>query len=503
MKKIVCGIIFILLVGSGFSQESVETSLYQKCLEHREKNSDEFIKVQNEAMIAENMYKQQLLSSFLILDLSTGSMNFDFNDDGVNYSLAPNAKVSMPSLSNLNFGLSVPFKKMTDGYSSKGVNFNIGVDIFSNAISTQRLQRKIALEEKNAAAERLNFSKQIIEAEFLTDCKEIMDLYLAYLSKQLENVSADIEFRRIKLEGYASDSVRFKAAELKANASKKQAETNEKIFLKSVEKFFNSCGAEKEFNLKDKNFLETLEKFFVELSKTIPEEKVFDTTSLSLENSKQFLKTKQKYETNLEYRKIKNSSFTLSANSGFSYMEDKITLPTETNVKTKSFSGGLNFQFPGGSLSSGLTFNLDKLKNPSLNLAITLNPLDIYYKTLNNKNLKLQNELDALDFKNETEKCEIQVSDIKSNAEKLSLLSEAANYEYKIYEQNATDVQKLFVDGYTNKLENSQAHLEYLQALIKYAQAKANVINFNIQVTQSFNIGTNIDNTNTKTAGEK
>lgn len=502
MKKIVCGIIFVLLVGSGFSQEPTQASIYQKCLEYREKNSDEFTKVRNEALIAENMYKQQLLSSFLVVDLGTGTMNFDFYEEGVDYSLSPNAKVSMPSLSNLNFGVSVPVTKKYDGSSSSGVNFNMGVDIFSSAISAQRLQRKTALDAKNAASEKLNFSKQIIEAEFLADCKEIMDLYLAYLSKQLENVSADIEFRRVRLEGYATSSVRFKAAELKANASKRQAETNEKIFLKSVEKFFKSCGLENEFNLKEKNFLETLEKFFVALSKTIPEEKILDTASLSLENSKQFLKAKQNYETTLEHRKIQNSSFTLSATSGFSFMENKITEPTKTSAKTKSLSGGLNFQFPGGSLFSGVTLNLDKLKNPSLNLAITFNPLEIYYKTLNDKNAKLQNELDALAFKSETEKCETQLSDMQANAESLGLLSEAANYEYKIYEQNAADIQRLFANGYTNKLENSQAHLEYLQALIKYGQTKANIINFNIQLIQSFNIETNINDINAKTAGE-
>jgi len=72
------------------------------------------------------------------------------------------------------------------------------------------------------------------------------------------------------------------------------------------------------------------------------------------------------------------------------------------------------------------------------------------------------------------------------SAQEVQLIKEAANYEYDIYKQNADDIQKLFTDGFTTKLDNAQAHLEFMQSLIKFAQAKTEIILFNIQNIQSF-----------------
>ena len=195
---------------------------------------------------------------------------------------------------------------------------------------------------------------------------------------------------------------------------------------------------------------------------------------------------KQNYERTIETRKIENSSFTLSANAGVSISQNKITVPVVSTQNNKSMSGGLTFKFPGLSLSSGVTLNFDKPKNPSLNFSLIFNPLEIYYKVLSDKNAKLQTEIDTLNFKTETEKCEEQIQNAKSNAENLQLIKEASNYEYDIYKQNADDIQKLFTDGFTTKLDNAQAHLEFMQSLIKFAQAKTEIILFNIQTIQSF-----------------
>ena len=490
IKKVAVVLIALTCFTALFSEEPIAPpqNLYRRCLIYREQNSPEFTEVQNEARIAENVYKQKLLSSYLSVKAGTGNMTFNFTDDEMQFTMEPNAQIALPSFSNLAFGLSFPFAKAKDAASS-GVNFSVGVDLYSQAIATQKLMRKTALETKNTAIEKLNYSKQIIEAEFLSDCKKNMDAYIEYVGKQLAKVSADIEFRKVEIEGYPKNSTRYKAAQLKSLATERQAQTNEKIFFKNAKKFFTSCGIEK--NLTSENFQMQTEMFFTELAESIPEQKTFDTAALTLQTSKQFMQAQQAYENMLEQRRIENSPFTLSANTAFSFSKNEITAPVETTLKKKSMSSGLNFKFPGLTLYSGVTIDLDKKKNPSLNLSVTCNPLDIYYRVLSDQNAKMQTEIDTINFKTETEKCEDLLQSTKSNAEALQLVNEAANYECEIYKQNAADIQKLFADGFTTKLDNAQAHLEYLQALIKFAQAKVYIILFNIQTLQSFMIESN------------
>lgn len=483
MKKYLAGSICAILCVLAFPNEQTSQSLYERCLNYREQNSPAFIKVQNEAIIAENSYRQQRIASYVAAQLGSGNVNLNFSDDGLEFGMEPFASISLPFLNNLNFGLNLPFAKSEKG-SMSGINFSVGIDIYSKAYAKHKLAQKAALQAKNAAVEQLAYGKQIVEAEFLSDSKEIMNAYIDYVNKQLAKVSSAIEFRKIEIEGYAKSSTRYKAAQLKALAAERQAKTIEKIFFKNANKFFASCGIEKQLTLE--NFETEAERFFSELAESIPEKEIFDTALLHLENSKKFIEVKQNYERTIETRKIENSSFTLSANAGVSISQNKITVPVVSTQNNKSMSGGLTFKFPGLSLSSGVTLNFDKPKNPSLNFSLIFNPLEIYYKVLSDKNAKLQTEIDTLNFKTETEKCEEQVQNAKSNAENLQLIKEAANYEYDIYKQNADDIQKLFTDGFTTKLDNAQAHLEFMQSLIKFAQAKTEIILFNIQNIQSF-----------------
>lgn len=482
MKKIFLTLYTILTLPFMFAQDNV----YENILNYRLQHSKSFLKVQNEAHIAENNYRQQLLNSYIIMQAGTGNMQFDFTDDGCNYSMSPSASISLPSFANSSFSVSVPFSKTAQS-NSLGANFTASFDIYSQAMKMQRLQREAVERSKNDAQEKLRYSRQIVEAELLGDSKEILNAYLEYLQKQLAQVSTAISFRQTELEGYAKTSVKFKAAQLKALAAERQAQTTAKLFKAKLEKFFASCGLDtSSININEAALQDLAEKFFSEFSLSVPEEKPLETKDLQMEQLRQFQLAQENYRSTLEQRKMQNNNFKLSASFGFSHNKTTIDTPFSTSKKSNSVSGGLSFAFPGGSISSGLSFNIDDTKHPSINLAIACNPLEIYYKVLAVENEKLQNELDTIAFENETEKCKQLVSDNKTNAENIQMSFEAAVYEYEIYKQNAADIEKLYHDGYTTKLNNDQAKLEYMQALIQYAQAKANIILFNIETTQAF-----------------
>lgn len=485
MRKCFFTISIFGLAFFGFGQET--ENIYEHILNYRRSNSDAFTKVKNEAKIAENNYKQQIVNSFVVTELGSGEMAFKFNEKGTNYALNPNVKISLPSFSNLGFSFGVPISKNYNE-RSLGFNFGLGLDIYSQSILRQKLNRKVAKQAKNIATNKLKYIDEIVQAELLNDSKEILNAYSEYLSKQLEQVSSDIKFKKTQVAGYPASSVTYKVAELKSKAAKQQAITNAKIFFNLVKKFFKSCGIDDTEleNLTTEAFQAKMEEFFTGLCFSIPEQEIIETETLNLDASRQFNEARLNYENLLAQRKIENSSFTVSANTGFFTSNNKIKTQVEGKSKSKNFSTGLNFGFPGGSISSGVAIDLDDAKHPSLNLAFTFNPLEIYYKKLKTENQKLQTELDALAFSEETEKCETLLSDTKANAEALGIIRDSANYEVEIYQQNAKAIKNLYVDGYTSKLDNEQACLEYIQALVKYAQAKADIIIFNIQTMQSF-----------------
>lgn len=489
MKKIFFSFVVIFFTLGLFSQNA----LYQKILDHRLQNSSVAKKIQNEVLIAENNFNMQRLNSYIVAELGTGGMNFNFTENGVDYNLSPTAKISLPSFANTAFSISLPISKVNnksstggDPNSSFGVDLNLSFDLYSKSFAEKKLERKNAERLKNATTEKLKYTNSILEKELLSDLNNLFESYLEYLNKQLASVTANINFKKIEIEGYSKISVRYKASQLKALSAEKQAITSEKFFKGKLEKFFRTTGLDQS-KILDEDFQKSMEKFFEDLSFSIPEKNIIKVDDLKLENSNAFKTAKEDYHTKIEQGKIQNSNFSVSATTGFSHKKTKIA-NTSQMEKINSFNAGLAFNFPGGSLFSGVTLNFADIKHPSLNLSLAFNPLDIYYKKLISENTKLQNEIARIDFEAKAEESEMLILDLKTRASNFQMSLENSKYEYKIYEQNAIDIKKLYDDGYITRLDNAQANLEYQQSLVGYAQAKANIINFNIQIMQDFDI---------------
>lgn len=471
-------VLLVLLITLPFSFSQEHEDIYQQLLSYRINHSDTYKQIQNETKIIENNYTQKILGSYLQLNMGLGNLGLTVTDHGVDYNLNPTVSINLPSFSNMQFGFSFPIQKGNMGTTSN-FNFSFGIDIYSQSIRMQRLQREIALRQKNEALQRLNNSLDIIRQEFLTEVKSILNAYLDYLGKQLAEVEADIEFRRLQIEGYGENTIKYKAGSLKSLSAKRNAETTKKIFINQVKKFLFNVGlTEADFGNTEDELLDGLYDFFYDLSLSIPEEQVISQEKINLEYFTEYIKACQNYSDTLAQRKIQNSIFTLTGSV-------QLNTPIKGSSAT-SMGGGLAFSFPGVSLSAGVSLDFSAIKYPSFTFGLQINPLDIVYRVLNDKNMRLQNEIDEINFKSTKEKYESQIFDLQSKAENIVLTNEAALYEYEIYSQNAKDVRKLYNDGIVSNLDNRQATVQELQALVRYAQSKADISIFNIEIQNSF-----------------
>ena len=255
-------VLLVLLITLPFSFSQEHEDIYQQLLSYRINHSDTYKQIQNETKIIENNYTQKLLSSYLQLNMGLGNMGLTVTDHGVDYNLNPTVSINLPSFSNMQFGFSFPIQKGNMGTTSN-FNFSFGIDIYSQSIRMQRLQREIALRQKNEALQRLNNSLDIIRQEFLTEVKSILNAYLDYLGKQLAEVEADIEFRRLQIEGYGENTIKYKAGSLKSLSAKRNAETTKKIFINQVKKFLFNVGlTEADFGNTEDELLDGLYDFF-------------------------------------------------------------------------------------------------------------------------------------------------------------------------------------------------------------------------------------------------
>lgn len=495
MKKLFLSLFCSLMIFSAFTEEA---NVYKKILQYRLEHSSAFQEVKNQALLAENFYKQSILSSYIAVELGTGNIALKIQDDGIDYSASPNVKLHLPYFSNTSLTFSLPFSsnKKADSISA---DLALSVDLYSKAIALQKLKQEEAKNSKTIASEKLADIEHIISAELLKDCNEIFSEYSSYLEKRIAKVRADLDFQKISLEAYPKDSVKYKVAELKALSAAKQATSTEKIFFLKLKKFFTTCGLELNSspmqsvdakntinNSKTEDFYMFSEQFFTELSSSIPEEAIISTEGLKPENLKSYKEAEKKYARTLKQRKLENSSFVLSARLGFISTSLKQKQVFQKTSKSNALSAGLNFTFPGGNFYSGMSFDLKDAKHPSLDFSLAFNPLEIYYKKLSQKNMLIQNDLDRMSFEKEREKSRESVSDLISNVQALSIKLESAKYEYQIYKQNASDIFELYKNSYITKLDNEQAKLEAIQSLIRYAQTKAEILLFNIQTRQNF-----------------
>ncbi|XTB06406.1 hypothetical protein KP614_04020 [Treponema denticola] len=449
-----------------FAQENI----YDKILEYRCKNDTDIVLIENEAAIALNNYKSVRLNSLFAFDFSS-TLNFNLSSekDKSGFSVQPSISAGMPLYNNLGLKLSAPYSyKM--GKSSQDFSLGLSGDIYSQARKRKKQEIETSLEALKEAEKKVKSVKELAEKKLLTDIQKILSEYSALLSKRLSGIQADINYKQILAEGYSETSSKLRTARLNLISSERTEKETEFSFEVSARLFFESCGLD--IPKKDED------EFFIMLAKSLPKQKLISMENLKTENYKPLLKAENDYKKLLEKNKMDLSPFSASASLGYSY----------TMNQNKNISSGLQLMFPGVRLDTGLSLSLDSASVPAMQVSFSINPLAIYDYYLNKKNVSLKEAGEKIKLGNTRNNFAKEFNTFKLKWEQLEWQQIRYAEELDIYKENAEEHAKWFQRGLINALENKQASLQYITALLGLADSNIAVHIFNAELKEAFDI---------------
>ena len=449
-----------------FAQENI----YDKILDYRCKNDTDIVLIENEAAIALNNYKSVRLNSLFAFDFSS-TLNFNLSSekDKSGFSVQPSISAGMPLYNNLGLKLSAPYSyKM--GKSSQDFSLGLSGDIYSQARKRKKQEIETSLEALKEAENKVRRVKELAEKKLLTDIQKILSEYSALLAKRLSGIQADINYKQILAEGYSETSSKLRTARLNLISSERTEKETEFSFEVSARLFFESCGLD--IPKKDED------EFFIRLAKSLPKQKLISMENLKAENYKPLLKAENDYKKLLEKNKMDLSPFSASASLGYSY----------TMNQNKNISSGLQLMFPGVRLDTGLSLSLDSASVPAMQVSFSINPLAIYDYYLNKKNVSLKEAGEKIKLGNTRNNFAKEFNTFKLKWEQLEWQQIRYAEELDIYKENAEEHAKWFQRGLINALENKQASLQYITALLGLADSNIAVHIFNAELKEAFDI---------------
>ncbi|EMB30056.1 hypothetical protein HMPREF9727_00896 [Treponema denticola MYR-T] len=449
-----------------FAQENI----YDKILEYRCKNDTDIVLIENEAAIALNNYKSVRLNSIFAFDFSS-TLNFNLSSekDKSGFSVQPSVSAGMPLYNNLGLKLSAPYSyKM--GKSSQDFSLGLSGDIYSQARKRKKQEIETSLEALKEAEKKVKSVKELAEKKLLTDIQKILSEYSALLAKRLSGIQADINYKQILAEGYSETSSKLRTARLNLISSERTEKETEFSFEVSARLFFESCGLD--IPKKDED------EFFIRLAKSLPKQRLISMENLRAENYKPLLKAENDYKKLLEKNKMDLSPFSASASLGYSY----------TMNQNKNISSGLQLMFPGVRLDTGLSLSLDSASVPAMQVSFSINPLAIYDYYLNKKNVSLKEAGEKIKLGNTRNNFAKEFNTFKLKWEQLEWQQIRYAEELDIYKENAEEHAKWFKRGLINALENKQASLQYITALLGSADSNIAVHIFNAELKEAFDI---------------
>ncbi|EMB47775.1 hypothetical protein [Treponema denticola] len=449
-----------------FAQENI----YDKILEYRCKNDTDIVLIENEAAIALNNYKSVRLNSIFAFDFSS-TLNFNLSSekDKSGFSVQPSVSAGMPLYNNLGLKMSAPYSyKM--GKSSQDFSLGLSGDIYSQARKRKKQEIETSLEALKEAEKKVKSVKELAEKKLLTDIQKILSEYSALLAKRLSGIQADINYKQILAEGYSETSSKLRTARLNLISSERTEKETEFSFEVSARLFFESCGLD--IPKKDED------EFFIRLAKSLPKQKLISMENLKAENYKPLLKAENDYQKLIEKNKMDLSPFSASASLGYSY----------TMNQNKNISSGLQLMFPGVRLDTGLSLSLDSASVPAMQVSFSINPLAIYDYYLNKKNVSLKEAGEKIKLGNTRNNFAKEFNTFKLKWEQLEWQQIRYAEELDIYKENAEEHAKWFQRGLINALENKQASLQYITALLGSADSNIAVHIFNAELKEAFDI---------------
>ena len=476
MKKKVCFLCGIFITGTFlFAEPKLEDYL---------SNDLELQRLALEVKKAQLNSKKANIENGIDIQLSTGKATLQFTGDSSTVKFSPNATISIPQASNLsiNVSSSVSLNSETTNNSVKDTSLSLSIDILSgNSIS-----RKISLmkAERSLLEAKRKLQNYLLTAEN-NYYKELLNLYelsSKIISAQKDMYDDTIDFDKIKAQGYAKSSAKYRQAEMKVLSDKHEVETKIHNLEHECAVFASKCNTTYDSAINPKDFIPS----------EIPDIKELDILSFAKESYSKI--ENAEYEHTLaDLTRKADKNFTLSASSGYTFNNSdtkSTSSSSEQNTTTSAnysdtIDVGLDMGWNGLNLDAGVSIPTDG-NLPVYTLSASINPGKFLTASIKNKTNELNEQEELIAIQSAKNSYDDDVVDMQSELNDIKWSTETNKETYDMYVSLETDLQNYLKAGVITESEylNSFANKELYR--IKMIIDKINLIIYNNEIKLLF-----------------
>lgn len=454
-----------LLSSFCFASESVEDLLKSYL-----KNSLTLLKLssQVENQILENQSVK--IENGFNIQISSGNVQVEF-EDSPKISFSPSVSFGLPQADNLTLTVSSDFDIAGKNSSVSNTSFSLSADIYSSSMAT----RKITLEK--AARNLLEIQRELqngflsVETEFYTNLKTLYELAANVELAQNDLYEDELDFEKIKAQGYSSASSTYRLAQMKVISDKYKVEQYKHSLFSEVKIFAVKCDVE---------FLS--DDVWTFLPFEIPQVEAVDIESFKKEDFADIENAVWTHQINQKTRDA-DKSFSIKASAGYTF-DNEIS----SNNYMNTVDGGTSFTWN----DSGLTANFGvsvpiSEPNPIYKFGFSVVPNQFRLAKISEQQKELESEQEKISIQSAENNYETTFISQKSELDDIQFNKEKNKETYELYNQLEKDMILYYERGLISESEYKSAQTNKENYRIQCLINDIELIIYNNKTKQFFN----------------
>lgn len=408
------------------------------------------------------------------ISLSTGNVTIKTDSKGTSFSVKPAIQAKLPQASNLTLSASTAYNYMEDTSKIENTQIKLSADI----ISSTGLARQVALlkAERNLteATRKLRNQAIITEISFYTELKSLLNSTNTLLSLEKTLYTNQIDFEKVKAQGYSSGSSTYRLAQMKVISSEHDIENSKRSLINSYVLFYKKCGFDISFDDKS-NFTDLIP---ADITGIEPID-VHDFDSSLYSEVESVLWTNK---INSMQRKTK-SNFSLGANGGITF--------NNTAASVNTVDAGLSSGVGGFKLDAGVSLPVNDLTSPVFTLSASLSPNTFRQNSITKQTDELSEKEEQVNLETAYANYETKVFACEQELEKILWNTKSDEESYQMYAALEQDLAKWFQQGIITESEYYTARVNAQSYYVKNIINTIDLIIYNDNIVTMFVEGEN------------
>lgn len=408
------------------------------------------------------------------ISLSTGNVTIKTDSKGTSFSVKPTIQAKLPQASNLTLSASTAYNYMEDTSKIENTQIKLSADI----ISTTGLSRQVALlkAERNLteATRKLRNQAIITEISFYTELKSLLNSTNTLLSLEKTLYTNQIDFEKVKAQGYSSGSSTYRLAQMNVISSEHDIENSKRSLINSYVLFYKKCGFDISFDDKS-NFTDLIP---ADIAGIEPID-VHDFDSSLYSEVESVLWTNK---INSMQRKTK-SNFSLGANGGITF--------NNTAASGNTVDAGLSSGVGGFKLDAGVSLPVNDFTSPVFTLSASLSPNTFRQNSITKQTDELSEKEEQVNLEAAYANYETKVFACEQELEKILWNTKSDEESYQMYAALEQDLAQWFQQGIITESEYYTAKVNAQSYYVKNIINTIDLIIYNDNIVTMFVEGEN------------